>query len=82
VTAQSRIDPATGATLTLAPEGLTMLRRDGRQSFIPAPDGFSLSHFEGAAVVGRGEAAIDGWWDWHFEVDAEAGRLRRLGPAY
>ena len=79
----SRTDPRTGAMLELAPEGLQILRADGSRFFIPAPAGYSLSHFaEGATIVGRGEAPVDGWWDWHFEPDLEAGLLRRLGPAY
>jgi hypothetical protein len=83
VTAPSRVDPRSGATLALAPEGLTLLARDGGRHFVPAPAGYTLSHFgEGTIVVGRGEAPVDGWWDWHFEVDAEARLLRRLGPAY
>ena len=83
MTAETRIDPRTGATLILAPDGLTILSPGGGRAFIAAPQGYALSHFgEGASVVGRGSAAVDGWWDWHFEVDAEGGRLRRLGPAY
>jgi hypothetical protein len=67
----------------LAPEGLTILSPDGRRDFVPAPTGYTLSHFAGGTiVVGRGEAPVDGWWDWHFEVDTEARLLRRLGPAY
>ena len=78
-----RTDPRTGATLVLAPDGLTILRRDGAATLIPAPAGYSLSHFgEGMTVVGRGEAPSEGWWDWHFEPDLEHGQLRRLGPAY
>jgi hypothetical protein len=83
VTGARRVDPRTGATFILVPEGLTMVASGGGSTFIPAPAGYSLSHFaEGNSVVGRGEAPVDGWWDWHFEVDAEAGRLRRIGPAY
>jgi hypothetical protein len=79
---ESRLDRRTGATLILAPDGLKVLRT-GAAGFIPAPEGFSLSHFsEDAILVGRGAAPIDGWWDWHFEADVEAGLLRRLGPAY
>jgi hypothetical protein len=83
VSAERRIDPATGATLILAADGLTVLRSDGRRGFVPAPEGFSLSHFgEGTIAVGRGETPVDGWRDWHFAPDVEAGLLRRLGPAY
>jgi hypothetical protein len=78
-----RTDPRTGSTLILSTEGLTILRPDGGRAFLPAPEGYSLSHFgEGLSVVGRGEAPHDGWWDWHFEPDLDNGRFRRLGPAY
>ena len=78
-----RGDPRTGITFELAPEGLNVLRPDGRSAFIPAPAGYSLSHFgEGNLIVARGDVQVDGWRDWHFEADLEAGRLRRLGPAY
>jgi hypothetical protein len=78
-----RVDPQSGATLILAPEALTILSSDGTDTFIPAPAGYSLSHFgEGSTIVARGAAPVDGWWDWHFEPDPEAGMLRRLGPAY
>jgi hypothetical protein len=78
-----RVDRRTGATFVLAPEGLTVERSDGGTAFIPAPLGYSLSHFgEGNAVVARGESVVDGWRDWHFEADLDAGRLNRLGPAY
>jgi hypothetical protein len=83
VSGARRVDPRTGAAFILAPEGLTTIAPDGARAFIPAPPGYKLSHFaEGNCVVGRGEAPVDGWWDWHFEVDAETGALRRLGPAY
>jgi hypothetical protein len=78
-----RIDPATGATLLLAEKGVTAIARDGTRRFIPAPHGYAFSHFaEGVAIVGRGDRPIEGWQDWHFEVDVEAGIFRRLGPAY
>lgn len=77
-----RIDPESGATLLLAPRGLAVIG-DGTTRIIPAPPGYSLSHFaEGMTVVARGEAPLEGWWDWHFEPDLEQGQLRRLGPAY
>ena len=80
---ERRLDPRTGAMLILAPDGLTIEPREGGNAFIAAPRGYFLSHFgDGATVVGQGEAPVDGWWDWHFEVDVEGGRLRRLGPAY
>ena len=78
-----RLDPRTGSTLILAPEGVTIVSPDGGRTFVPAPDGYALSHFgEGAAIVAQGSKPVDGWWDWHFETDVEAGLLRRLGPAY
>lgn len=80
---ERRLDPRTGSTLVLAAEGVMILSPDGGGAFIPAPEGYALSHFgEGVAIVGRGAQAVDGWWDRHFEADAEAGLLRRLGPAY
>ncbi len=83
MTGERRLDARTGSTLILAPEGLAVLSTDGGHAFIPAPHGYSLSHFgEGVTVIGRGEAAVDGWWDWHFTPDLEANCLRRLGPAY
>jgi hypothetical protein len=83
VSGERRVDPRTGSVLTLAPDGLTLVRSDGRSARIPAPEGYSLSHFgDGILVVGRGEAPVDGWRDWHFEPDLEAGLLRRRGPAY
>jgi hypothetical protein len=83
VSGDRRTDPCTGSTLVLSPDGLTILRTGGGRDFLPAPDGYSLSHFsEGITVVGRGEAPLDGWWDWHFEPDLETGRFRRVGPAY
>jgi hypothetical protein len=78
-----RLDPQTGSTLILEPEGLTVLSGDGGHHFIPAPPGYSLSHFgEGSTVVARGDAQADGWWDWHFAPDLEEYAWRRLGPAY
>jgi hypothetical protein len=83
VTEAQRTDPRTGSVLSLSPEGLNVVRPDGARAFIAAPLGYSLSYFEqGIVVVGRGEAPHDGWWDWHFEPDLEAGTFRRLGPAY
>jgi hypothetical protein len=83
MSSEERLDPRTGATLVLAPDGLTILSPDGDRAFIPAPEGYALSHFgPGASIVARGSAKVDGWWDWHFEADVEGGLLRRLGPAY
>jgi hypothetical protein len=83
VSGDRRVDPRTGGVLVLASDGLTVLRTDGGSARIPAPDGYSLSHFaDGITVVGRGEAQVEGWRDWHFEPDLEAGLLRRRGPAY
>ncbi|HEX5183941.1 MAG TPA: hypothetical protein VFW19_12420 [Allosphingosinicella sp.] len=83
MTEAQRTDPRTGSVLTLSSAGLAVTHPDGRHVFIAAPPGYSLSHFEaGITVVGRGEAQHDGWWDWHFEPDLEAGVFRRLGPAY
>jgi hypothetical protein len=83
VTEIQRTDPRTGSVLILSSEGLTVVRPDGGRGFIAAPRGYSLSYFEGGInVVARGEAPHDGWWDWHFEPDLDAGAFRRLGPAY
>lgn len=78
-----RVDRRTGSTLILSPEGLTIVDPGGGRSFLPAPEGYSLSHFgEGISVVGRGAAPQDGWWDWNFEPDFKTRCFRRLGPAY
>jgi hypothetical protein len=76
-----RIDPATGAEIRLAPDGLTIASPHGARRFVPAPEGYRLSHFEpDGDVVARGEHAVDGWYDWHFTL--ADGVLRRGGPAY
>jgi hypothetical protein len=72
---------AAGTEWVLSPDGLTGVAPDGSPRFLPAPAGYTLSHFgEGATVVARGEQPVDGWWDWIFAVEGNA--LRRVGPAY
>ncbi|HEY0311244.1 MAG TPA: hypothetical protein VGC56_01980 [Allosphingosinicella sp.] len=72
---------AEGTEWVLEPGGLTAFAADATRRFLPAPPGYTLSHFgEGITVVGRGEEPVDGWWDWIFEVEGDA--LRRVGPAY
>lgn len=47
------------------------------------PPGYAFSYADGpATLVCRGEAPVDGFWDWRFSVDEESGALERLGPAY
>jgi hypothetical protein len=72
---------AGGTEWVLEPDGLTAIAPDGSRHFLPAPPGYSLSHFgEGVTVVARGEQPVGGWWDWIFAVERDA--LRRVGPAY
>ena len=86
----ARYDPAGDRivvlTRTTGRDAVVSLSTCGEtMAVIASPDGYRLSHFAdpvAPVLVGQGEAAVDGWQDWHFEVD-EAGRgLRRLGPAY
>lgn len=47
------------------------------------PPGCSFSYADTlSTLVCRGEAAVDGWWDWRFSVDLETGAMERIGPAY
>ena len=73
-------------TRTSERSGVSILSRDGEiVGAVPAPEGYSLSHFAGGSepvLVGQGESPYEGWQDWHFEVDEEGRRLRRLGPGY
>lgn len=75
-----RTDPVTGETIVLAPDGVTLVAPDGGRRFVPAPPGYRLSHFEGDTIVGQGEQAVGGWWDWHFVLEGSV--LRRGDPAY
>jgi hypothetical protein len=81
-------DPATGLAVRLEPDGgLALFAADGTPAgTIAPPPGYRLSHLvetpERLLVVGQGETAVEGWPDWHFEIDAVAGRLVRAGPAY
>jgi len=82
-------DPASGRFVAIAParDAVLLLAGDGvAAGSIIAPPGYKLSHFveESARllVVGQGEAAIEGWPDWHFEVDVANVCLVRAGPAY
>jgi hypothetical protein len=73
----ARVTVLTAGALVLLDEAGRECRR------IAAPDGISLSHFgEDGDVVGQSEAPSEGWWDWRFEADLDAGALRRVGPAY
>jgi hypothetical protein len=84
----ARIEAGAGRVVALVHQdgesAALVLEADGREAArIAAPQGVQLSHFaDGATLVGQGSAQIDDWWDWHFQADAEAGLLRRLGPAY
>lgn len=80
----ARADSEGGAVTVLTAGALVLLDEAGREGGrIATPDGISLSHFGGdGVVVGQGEAPSEGWWDWRFEADWQAGVLRRVGPAY
>ena len=81
-------DPVSGLQVALSADGrLLLFDPDGAPAgAIAPPPGYRLSHLVETAdrllVVGQGEAAIDGWHDWHFAIDARAGALSRAGPAY
>lgn len=83
-------DPASGLLVALRREGegrLLLTDADGAPAAtIEPPPGYRLSHLVEAGdrllVVAQGAAAVDGWHDWHFEIDARARTLRRAGPAY
>ena len=83
-------DPGSGLVVALSHAGagrLLIFDDAGTPlGLVGAPDGYRLSHLvrqgHGLAVVGQGETSVDGWPDWHFEVDARAATLRRATPAY
>jgi len=83
-------DPVSGLMVALRREGegcLLLSDAGGAPAgTIDPPPGYRLSHLVEAPdrllVVGQGETMIDGWPDWHFEIDARARTLRRAGPAY
>jgi hypothetical protein len=84
------VDPVSGFTVALRPEGrgrLLLFDPAGAPAgAIEPPPGYTLSHLietpDRLLVVGQGEAAVDGWPDWHFAIDARNGTLSRAGPAY
>ncbi|HEV2817493.1 MAG TPA: hypothetical protein VGW40_09780 [Allosphingosinicella sp.] len=83
-------DPVSGLLVALSPEGagrLLLFAPDGAPAAtIDPPPGYRLSHLVEAPdrllVVGQGDAAVDGWHDWHFAIDAAKAALVRAGPAY
>jgi hypothetical protein len=82
-------DPASGLLVAIAEarDAVLLLAGDGAEAVrIVAPSGYALSHFVEQPgrllVVGQGEAAVDGWPDWHFEVDVANACLVRAEPAY
>jgi hypothetical protein len=83
-------DPASGFSMMLSEDAerrLLLFAPDGAPAGqIGPPPGYRLSHLvetgECLLVVGQGEAAVDGWPDWHFKVDVANGRLVRTSPAY
>jgi hypothetical protein len=81
-----RVDPVTGLVLVLEGEGNLHVRSPRGEPVrdIAPPPGFAFSHFAGpgAVLVCRGEREVEGWRDWQFEVDAAAGTLRRVAPAW
>ena len=83
----ARYDPEGDRLIVLVRNGergaVAILSRDGKIfALVPPPQGYRLSHFAGAGpvLVGQGEAAVDGWQDWHFAPGEDG--LERLGPAY
>jgi len=83
-------DPISGFRVALSREGggrLLLFDPGGAPAgAIEAPPGYTLSHLvetpDRLLVVGQGEAAVDGWHDWHFAIDARDAALTRAGPAY
>lgn len=83
-------DPATGFGVSLSSgNGGRVLLFDSAGACagtIEAPPGYLLSHLvalpDRLLVVGQGEAVVDDWPDWHFEIDVASRRLVRAGPAY
>lgn len=83
-------DPLSGLMVDLSSEGesrLLLSDPDGAPAgTIDPPPGYRLAYLVEAPgrllVVAQGAAAVDGWHDWHFEIDARARALRRAGPAY
>ena len=85
----ARYDPVSDRLIVLTGHNggavAILSRRGERLATIEAPAGYAVSHFAdagGATIVCRGEARDGAWWDWHFIVDAGAGEMRRIGPAY
>jgi hypothetical protein len=85
----ARYDPDSDRLLVLTGKdggAVQILSRKGeRLATVEPPAGYAVSHFAdaaGATIVCQGEARDGAWWDWHFTVDAEAGEMRRAGPAY
>jgi hypothetical protein len=84
------LDPASGFSITLSLDGegrLILFDPEGEPAGkIEPPQGYRLSHLvempDRLLVVGQGESALDGWLDWHFEIDVANLRLVRAGPAY
>jgi hypothetical protein len=84
------VDPASGFGVALSAEGegrLLLFDPDGAPAgAIGPPPGYKLSHLvetpDRLLVVGQGEAAVDGWHDWHFAIDVRTMTLSRGGPAY
>jgi len=82
-------DPVSGLQVALSAESgeLLLFDADGAPAgAIAPPPGYRLSHLvetpDRLLVVGQGEAAVDGWHDWHFAIDARGFTLSRAGPAY
>ena len=83
-------DPDSGLIVALSHAGagrLVVFDEAGAQvGLVAAPAGYRLSHLVRQphllAVVGQGEAAVDGWPDWHFDIDARSARVQRAAPAY
>ena len=84
------LDPVSGFRVALSLQGagrLLLFAPDGAPAgAIEPPPGYKLSHLvetpDRLLVVGQGEAAADGWHDWHFAIDVRTRALSRAGPAY
>jgi hypothetical protein len=71
------------------PDTLSAYDYTGQLLFrVPPPEGFAFSYLTGhcevpiAVVAGSTDGQIDGWYDWHFSVDPQTGKLSRISPAY
>ncbi|QDV16052.1 hypothetical protein Pan153_06730 [Gimesia panareensis] len=71
------------------PDTLSAYDYTGQMLFrVPPPEGFAFSYLTDhcqvpiAVVAGSTDGQIDGWYDWHFSVNPQTGKLSRISPAY